>query len=176
MEQEAQQKPTPMRNLKVSKVTLNFGAGKDQQLLEKGTRLLEKVSGRLPVQIKTQKRIPGWGLRPGLPIGAKITIRGKQASEIIKRTLTAKENRLTLKNFDDNGNVSYGIPEYIEMSGMKYDPDIGMLGFEVAITIERPGYRIKKRRLRTSKPSKSHRISKEEAVEYMQKEYGVKIS
>jgi large subunit ribosomal protein L5 len=166
----------PMREIRISKVTLNFGAGKDQQLLEKGTRLLEKVSGKAPVQIKTNKRIPGWGLRPGLPIGAKITIRGKAAEELIKKTLTAKENRLTTKNFDNNGNVSFGVPEYIEITGMKYDPDIGMLGFEIAITIERPGFRVKTRRIRNSVISNKHKITKEESIEFMKQKFGVRIA
>jgi large subunit ribosomal protein L5 len=174
MEQE-ETKQNPMRELKVSKITLNFGAGKDQQLLEKGIRLLEKISGKPPVQVKTNKRIPGWGLRPGLPVGAKITIRGKEAEDIIRKTLTAKENRLTQRNFDNNGNVAFGVPEYIEISGMKYDPDIGMLGFEISITIERPGYRVKSRRLRMGKISKNHRVTKEDSIEFMKQKFGVKI-
>jgi len=173
--EKTEQKKNPMRELRVTKVTLNFGAGKDQQLLEKGTKLLEKVAGKPPLQVKTSKRIPGWGLRPGLPIGAKITIRGKAAEDLIKKTLTAKENRLSKKNFDNNGNLAFGIPEYIEISGMKYDPDIGMLGFEIAITIERPGYRVKNRRLKTGSISKKHRVTKEDSIEFMKEKFGVKI-
>ena len=165
----------PMRNLRISKVTLNFGAGKNQQLLEKGVKLLKKVSGVDPVTTVTQKRIPNWDLRPGLAIGAKITLRGKRAEEVLVQVLTAKEDGLTMKNFDNYGNLSFGVPEYIEMQGIKYDPEIGILGFEVSATIERPGFRITKRRIRTAKVPQKHRVTKEESVKFISEKFGVKI-
>ena len=165
----------PMRNLRIAKVTLNFGAGKNPQLLEKGSLLLERIAGKAPVQVVTQKRVPNWGLRPGLPIGAKITVRGAKADEIIRSALTAKEQTLTERNFDKEGNVAFGIPEYIEISGMKYDPDIGMLGFQLTITLERAGYRIKTRRLRPARVPHRHRVTKEEAMAFMKERFGVSI-
>lgn len=63
----------PMRNIRIEKVTLNIGAGKDQNKLDKARLLLKAITGIEPVKTVTQKRIPGWGLRPGLPIGCKIT-------------------------------------------------------------------------------------------------------
>lgn len=166
----------PMRELRVTKVTLNFGAGKNPQLLERGMLLLEKVSGKAPLQTITQKRIPNWNLRPGLPIGAKITLRGKEAQELLKLLLTAKHDGLSARNFDVNGNVSFGVPEYIEIDGMKYDPDIGMLGFEAAVTIERPGFRIKKRRLFPKKIPASHQVTKSEAIAFMTENYGITVN
>lgn len=172
----AQTTQNPMRALHISKLTLNFGAGKNPQLLERGMLLLEKVAGKPPVQTVTQKRIPNWNLRPGLPIGGKITLRGKQAQELLATVLTAKHDGLSARNFDNNGNVAFGVPEYIEISGMKYDPDIGMLGFEVAVTIERPGYRIKKRRLFPKKIPASHQVTKEDSIAFMTENYGITVN
>ena len=165
----------PMRKLRISKVTLNFGAGKNQQLLEKGVKLLKKVSGVDPVTTVTQKRIPNWDLRPGLAIGAKITLRGKKAEDVMRQALTAKEDGLTEKNFDNYGNVSFGVPEYIEIEGVKYDPEIGILGFEISATIERPGFRISKRRLRAHKVPQKHRVTKEESISFIKEKFGVNV-
>ena len=165
----------PMRALRISKITLNFGAGKNPQLLERGMLLLEKVAGKPPVQTKTQKRIPNWNLRPGLPIGAKITLRGKKAEDVLRTLLTAKHDGLSTRNFDANGNVSFGIPEYIEISGMKYDPEIGMLGFEVSVTIERPGFRIKRRRLFPTGIPTTHQVTKDESIAFMTETYGITV-
>ena len=52
-----------MRQLRVAKVTLNIGAGKSTEKLEKGLKLLKAVTGIPPVKTFTNKRIPSWGLR-----------------------------------------------------------------------------------------------------------------
>src|SRR3989344_4616619 len=118
----------PMTRVRIEKVTLNIGAGKDSAKLEKGMKLLKIITNKTPVKTVTQKRIPGWGIRPGLPIGCKVTLRGKKAIEILQRLFYAKENTLNEKQFDDNGNVSFGIPEYIDIKDIKYDPEIGVTG------------------------------------------------
>jgi len=65
----------PMKVIRIEKITLNIGAGKDQNRLDKAKILLKHVTGIEPVKTVTKKRIPNWGLRPGLPIGCKITLR-----------------------------------------------------------------------------------------------------
>ena len=165
----------PMRQIKVEKVTLNLGAGKDQQLLEKGMKLLEQLTGIPPVKTVTRKRIPTWGLRPGLPIGCKITLRGKQAQEIIPRLLSAKDNTLATKYYDGAGNISFGIPEYIDIEGSKYDPEIGIIGLQACISLGRAGYRVKRRRLRPGKVNKKHVISQDEAISFMADAFGTKV-
>jgi len=141
----------PMTRVRIEKVTLNIGAGKDSAKLEKGMKLLKIITNKTPVKTVTQKRIPGWGIRPGLPIGCKVTLRGKKAIEILQRLFYAKENTLNEKQFDDNGNVSFGIPEYIDIKDIKYDPEIGVTGLEVCVTLEKPGFRIKRRRQKKKK-------------------------
>jgi len=164
-----------MKEIRIEKVTLNIGAGKDSNKLEKGLKLLKNVTGIEPVKTFTNKRIPGWGLRPGLPIGCKITLRKEKAKEVLLRLLEAKSFVLDESQFDDNGNVAFGIPEYIDIKDVKYDPQIGIMGLEVCVTLDRPGFRIKKRKNKTSKVGKNHRISKEEAIEFMKKELKIKM-
>ncbi len=165
----------PMKQIRVEKVTLNIGAGKDTQLLNKGVKLLQDLTGIPPVKTVTNKRIPAWGLRPGLPIGAKITLRGKEAEEFIPRLLAAKEFKLEQRNYDDAGNISFGVPEYIDIEGAKYNPEIGIIGLQACITLTRPGYRVKKRRIRASPLDKHHIITKQEAIEFMAQSFKVRL-
>ncbi|MFH1511166.1 MAG: 50S ribosomal protein L5 [Candidatus Woesearchaeota archaeon] len=165
-----------MRTVRLEKITLNVGAGKEQKKLEKGIALLKSITGIQPLQTVAKKRIPSWGLRPGLPIGCKITMRKLQAHELLKRLLEAKDNKLMPTQFDDNGNIAFGIPEYIDIPGVKYEPEIGVMGFEVCVTLERPGYRIRKRRIMKRKIPTRHRVAKEDAMQFMQENYNVKVS
>ena len=65
--------------------------------------------------------------------------------------------------------------EYIDIPGVEYYPDIGIMGFEVSVTLNRPGYRVERRRLKRSKISKLHKVKREEAIEFMKNEFGVKV-
>jgi len=163
----------PMQQLRIEKVTLNIGAGTDQKKLEKGMKLLKNITGISPVRTFTSKRIPSWGLRPGLPIGCKLTIRKEKAKEILVRLLKAKDNRLKPEQVDKQGNISFGIHEYIDIPGVNYDPEIGVMGLEVCVSIEKPGYRIKRRKVRRGKIRKRHAVTKQETIEFMKKEFGV---
>ena len=165
----------PMQKTRLAKVTLNIGAGKDQTKLEKGIYLIKSITGIDPVKTITQKRIPSWGVRPGLPIGCKLTLRKEKAKEILKRLLVAKDNTLKLNNIDSCGNVSFGIEEYIDIPDVPYDPKIGVLGLQVCITLEKPGFRIKHRKVRGKKISKKHSVKQEDAVHFLEDEFEVKI-
>jgi large subunit ribosomal protein L5 len=164
-----------MRRISVEKVTLNIGAGKDTQLLNKGVKLLEQLTGVPPVKTVTHKRIPAWGLRPGLPIGCKITLRGKRAEALITRLLAAKSGKLEPRNYDENGNISFGIPEYIDIEGAKYDPEIGIIGLQACITLTRPGYRVKNRRIRAGTVHPRHVITKTEAIAFMAERFNTQL-
>ncbi len=164
-----------MKEIKIEKVTLNVGAGKDQKVLEKGLKLLKNLTGIAPVKTITNKRIQGWGLRPGLPIGCKITLRHDDAENLIPRILYAKDNVLAEECFDEHGNISFGIPEYVDIKDAKYDTEIGMMGLQASITLKRAGFRVKNRQIRPSKIPSNHRISKEEAIEFMKKKYSIRV-
>ena len=168
------EKKNQMRDIRVEKVTLNIGAGKSEETLKKGLKLLQKLSPQTPVKTVAKKRIPAWGLRPGLAIGCKVTVR-KDAEAFLKRLLAAKENALPATVFDDQGHFSFGIPEYIDIQGIDYDPELKIMGLEVAVTLARPGYRVKNRKIRPQKIGKTHRISKDEAIAFM-KGLGVEVA
>lgn len=153
------------REIRVEKVTLNVGVGKNEEAMKKALILLQKITGQTPVKTTTKKRIPGWGLRPGLTIGCKVTIRNK-AQDLLKRLLVAKGNTLSMRNFDALGNFSFGIHEYIDIPGMEYDPDLKIIGLEVAVTLERPGFRIKRRKIKTNGIGKNHMITEQDAMSF----------
>ena len=164
----------PMKNIKVAKVTLNIGSGKNEDLLKKGLILFGKLIPQTPVKTETHKRIPAWGLRPGLTIGCKVTVR-KDATKLLQRLLSSKGNKLSSRNFDRQGNFSFGIPEYIDVPGLPYDPDLKIFGFEAAVTLERPGYRVKSRKIHSRKIGKNHNITKENAIAFVEA-LGVEVS
>jgi len=164
-----------MREIRIEKITLNIGSGKDQTRLDKGINLLQSLTGIKPIKTFAKKRIPGWGLRPGLPIGCKLTLRKDAAVEMLAKLLKAVDNNLKPSQFDISGNIAFGIPEYIDIPGAKYDPSIGIMGLEVCVTLERPGFRIKRRRLRKRKISARHIITKEEAIKFMESKFNIKV-
>lgn len=164
-----------MREIKVEKVTLNIGVGGPGESLEKAKSLLNKISNMKPVETKAKKRIPGWGIRPGLSIGVKVTIRGKKAEELLIRLLEAKGNKLSPKNFDETGNLSFGIPEYLDIPKIEYDMNIGIIGLEVAVTLARPGYRIKSRSIKKRKIPKKHQITRNEAINFIKTKFNVNV-
>jgi large subunit ribosomal protein L5 len=164
-----------MREIRIEKVTLNMGAGEAGAKLEKYVNLLNKITGKKPVQMVSQKRIPSWSVRPGLAIGTKVTVRGKEAEELLKRLLAAVENTIKPSSFDKEGNFAFGIPEYIDIPGMEYIVEIGIVGLEVAVTLERPGFRIKRRKFNKKKIPIKHKITDKEAQEYLQNKFNIKI-
>ena len=163
-----------MRKIAIRKITLNVGAGKNEQMIGKAKVLFNKLSDGKPVATKTWKRIAGWGLRPGLEIGCKMTIR-QNTTELLKRLLEANDNEISGKKFDDHGNFSFGIAEYIDVPGLGYDPDLKLMGFDIAVTLERPGYRIKRRGIKRRKVGKKHRISKEDAINFIKETFQTTI-
>ena len=76
-------KENKMREIKLEKVILNIGGVGEK--LDKGVILLEKISGKKAIKVKATKRIPTWNVRPGLEVGTKITLRGEDALNILKK-------------------------------------------------------------------------------------------
>lgn len=172
----AEKKPISvvMRKIKLEKVTLNIGTGESGQKLEKAKKLMEKLTNKKIVITKTHNRTT-FGMAKGRPIGVKITLRKQDAAKFLKAAFHAVRNTLKAGNFDSTGNFSFGVDEYINMPIIKYDPEIGIMGLDVTVTLQRPGYRIKQRMNRPKKVGKKHTIKKEEAMEFVKKEWGIKI-
>lgn len=164
----------PMRKISLEKITINMGAGEAGPRLEKSQKILAKIAGKKVVVTKTHKRST-FGGGKNRPIGVMTTLRGEPARQLLERMLQAIEGRLKKSCFDRNGNFSFGIKEYIHIPGMKYDPEVGILGMDVAVTLTRPGYRVKERRIRPASIGSRHRITAEEAREWVGKEFKIKI-
>ena len=110
-----------------------------------------------------------------MPIGCKVTLRKKDAEEFLKKALWVRNNKLPEWSFDEEGNFSFGITEHTDFEGMKYDPEIGIFGMDICVTLERNGYRIKRRKLRKTKIPHRHRITREEAMEFMKSKFNVEV-
>ncbi|MBN1377004.1 50S ribosomal protein L5 [Candidatus Woesearchaeota archaeon] len=164
-----------MEAIKVDKVVLNIGVGKDPTKMEKAKQLLNYITQKQPVETITKKRIPTWSLRPGLPIGCKITLRGKDALGIIPKILSASENLLGESCFDKYGNISFGIPRYIDMDGVDYNVDIGLMGMQATIVLKRAGFRVERRKHMQGHIPLHHKINKEQAIKFMKTQFNVKI-
>jgi large subunit ribosomal protein L5 len=163
-----------MREIRLDKLTLNMGAGESGPKLEKSQKIMKKITGNAVMITKTSKRST-FGVAKGRPIGAMTTLRGQAARQLLEKLLQAVEGKLKKKSFDRNGNFSFGIKEYINIPGIKYDPEVGILGMDVCVTLRRPGYRVKDRMIRPAPVGSSHRIKPEEAQEWMKKEFGIKV-
>jgi len=164
----------PLRSIRVEKVTLNIGCGDDKNKLEKATKLLEYLTERKPLVTKSKRRST-FGVAKGRPIGVMVTLRGKAAEEFLKRALEGIEKKMKASQFDDQGNFSFGLKEYIDVPGVRYKHDIGMLGLDVVVTLERPGFRIKRRRIQQRKIPAKHKINKEETMEWVKKTFGAEV-
>jgi large subunit ribosomal protein L5 len=154
----------PTRKIRIEKVVFNVGGTAEQ--LEKGVKLLKIITGKTPAKMKSHKRIPAFGVRPKLEVGAVVTIR-KDADKVLKRMLTAIDNKLRKKQISVN-NFSFGIKEYIEIPSMEYQRDIGMLGLDVTVVFKRAGRRVGIRKIKTGKVSPRQKITREEIIKFME--------
>jgi len=164
-----------MNQVRLEKITLNVGTGEAGEKLEKRIKILQQLSGKKVVKTLAKKRIPTWNVRPGMEIGAKVTLRGKNALETLKKLLKAKNNKLNPKNFDASGNFSFGIHEYIDVSELKYDPKLGIFGFDVCVTLTKPGKRVERRKIKKTSVGKKQKITKQESMEFAKKQLGVDV-
>lgn len=164
-----------MQQIRIGKVTINMGIGAPGDEMERAQAILEKLVGTRGVQTKAKVRLPTWEIRPGLPIGVKATLRKKKAADFLKTCLAAKENHLRIGNFDNRGNFGFGIHEYIDLPGIKYDPKLGIRGFDVLVSLERPGYRVSRRKLKKRGIGLKHVVSKNEAIAFISGQFGVNI-
>jgi len=162
-----------MQEIRIEKITLNIGVGEAGDKLDKAVSLLKEISRAKPVKTKTMKRVPTWNIRPKLVIGTKVTLRGKKAEDVLRRLLKSVNNKIHIKKFDEYGNFSFGIKEYINIPEVEYHPEIGIIGLEAAVTLERPGFRIKRRVLKKSRIGKKHIITKENAMDFIRNKFNI---
>ncbi len=168
-------KKNPMLKPKIAKVTVNIGVGESGERLRKAMKVLEMLTGQKPIPRRAKRTIKEFGIHRGENIAVMVTLRGQKAIEFLRKALEAVGWRLKASSFDSFGNFAFGIKEHISIPGVKYDPEIGIFGMDVCVTIERPGFRVMRRKRARSSVPLRHRVRREEAMEFMIKEFGVTI-
>lgn len=165
----------PMLKPRIAKVVVNIGVGESGERLQKAARVLEMLTGQKPSIRRAKKTIRDFGIRKGEPIGVMVTLRREKAMEFLKRALHAVGYKLKASQFDVFGNVSFGIKEHTLLPGVRYDPELGVFGMDVAITIERPGYRVARRRRARRPIPRRHRVTPEESMVLLNELLGVVV-
>ena len=160
-----------MREIKLDKIVLNVGGVAEK--LEKGVILLEKISGKKAVKVKATKRIPTWNVRPGLEVGTKVTLRGKEAIELVKTLLPAIDNTLKEKQIQPNC-FSFGIHEYIEIPGVEYIREVGIMGFEVTVVFSRAGKSVENKKIKRGK-ARRLTVTRKEIEDYLITKFNTEI-
>ncbi len=164
-----------MRQLSVDKVVVNIGVGEAGERLVKAEKVLEMVTGQKPVETISKTVNRDLGIRVGMPLGCKVTLRGETAEEFIRKALSIREHRVPVYSFDKEGNMSFGISDYTDFEGMKYDPEIGIFGMDVSVVLKRPGKRVALRPLLSRRIPKSHRVDRAEAIQFMKDKFEVQV-
>lgn len=166
----------PMLRPRIEKIIVNMSVGKSGEPLEKAATILQQLTGQKPCKRKAKKSIRDFGIRKGEPMACIVTLRNDKAREFIKRALQAVENKVSKRSFDKQGNFSFGIKEHIDIPGTKYVPELGIHGMDVAVTLSRKGQRVKYRHKAESRVGVKHRLTPEEAIEFVQDEFGIQVT
>jgi len=165
----------PMLKPRIEKVVVNLNVGKSGEPLEKASKVLKELTNQMPVKKKAKKTIRDFGVRQGEPIACVVTLRKEKAIDFLKKVLPVVDNKISRASFDKQGNFAFGIKEHIEIAGVKYDPDVGIFGMDVCVSMSRPGYRVKTRRKSKAQLGSKHVLTPEESVVFVKETLGVEI-
>jgi large subunit ribosomal protein L5 len=128
---------------RLQKITLNMGVGEaktDAKLLDSAIDELTTIAGQRAQVRKARKSIASFKLREGMPVGARVTLRGDRMWEFLDRLVSIALPRirdfrgLSPRSMDGRGNFSLGIREQIIFPEIDYDQIAGIRGLDVAIT------------------------------------------
>jgi large subunit ribosomal protein L5 len=165
----------PMLQPKIEKVVVNLNVGKSGEPLEKAFKVLHEITGQMPVKKNAKTSIRDFGIRKGEPIACVVTLRRQPAINFLKKVLPVIDNKISRSSFDQQGNFAFGLKEHIEIPGVKYDPDVGIFGMDICVTINRPGDRVNDRRKRKAKVGRKHILTPEESILFTKQTLGVEI-
>ena len=160
-------KENPMREIVLDKVVINLGIGESGERHKKAYSLLEELVNQKPAVTYAKMTIKNFGIRKGEAIGLKVTLRGEKALKFLKDALSVKEYRLSRKSIGD-GYFAFGIAEHIDLPGVDYDPDVGIFGMDVCVSLIRRGYRVARRRRKRAKIPASHRVTKDDTIRWLE--------
>ena len=171
---ESEQKKT-LFSPKIEKVTINIGVGEAGERLKKAETVLQNITKHKPIQTLSKTTNKDWGIRKQMPIGCKVTLRGKEAQEFLKDALSTRQNKMSDYSFDDQGNLAFGIPDHTIFKSQKYDPSIGIFGMDICITMHKPGFRVKHRRVAPGKIPNRHKVKREETMKFFSEKFNVEV-
>jgi large subunit ribosomal protein L5 len=162
-----------MREIEIEKIVFNCG-GLDEKLA-RSVKLIEKITSKKAVKVRSRKRIPAFGISPNKESGCKTTIRNpEEIKTLLKRCFVAVDNKILEKSIVEN-QTSIGIPEYIEVPGLEYDREIGILGFQVTIVFKRNGKRVAIKKIKKGKYPKRQDVTKQEIIDYLIKNFNLEV-
>ncbi|MEM2111464.1 MAG: 50S ribosomal protein L5 [Candidatus Bathyarchaeia archaeon] len=165
----------PMLRPRIEKVVVNVSVGKSGEPLERAMKIIEGLTGQKPCMRRAKKTIRDFGIRKKEPIACLVTLRKERAQSFLKKALSAVDNKIPEKSFDEHGNFSFGIKEHIDIPGTKYSPELGIIGMNVSVTLSRPGQRIKLRHIGKSEIGPKHLLTRDEAVQFVKDELGIQV-
>ena len=129
-----------MQAPKVEKIVVNMGVGEavsNAKALDKAVEELQIITGQKPLITKAKKSIAGFRLREGMPIGAKVTLRGERMYEFLDKLVTVSLPRVrdfrgvNPNAFDGRGNYALGIKEQLIFPEIEYDQVDKVRGMDV---------------------------------------------
>jgi large subunit ribosomal protein L5 len=127
---------------RLEKIVINMGVGKATQqpsLIEGAVKDLEVITGQKPVVTRARTSIAAFKLREGMPIGAKVTLRGDRAWEFLDRLIALAIPRirdfrgLSPRSFDGHGNYTFGVTEQLIFPEVDYDRIDTTRGMDITI-------------------------------------------
>ncbi|MCI1283884.1 50S ribosomal protein L5 [Lacticaseibacillus songhuajiangensis] len=131
-----------MQTPKIDKIVLNMGVGdatQNAKLLDEAVEELKQISGQQPLITKAKKSIAGFRLREGMPIGAKVTLRGERMYDFLDKLINVSLPRvrdfrgISSKSFDGRGNYTLGVREQLIFPEIDYDKVNRVRGLDVVI-------------------------------------------
>ena len=170
---EQKQTDNPMTKPTLDKVTVHISVGEGGQKLINAENIVKTLTGQATVRTSAKKTQPIFGIRKGQAIGCKTTLRRERASAFLRSSLETRQNFVHEFQFDDTGNVSFGIVDHTDFPGMTYDTQIGIFGMDVIVSLKKPGYRVARRRAAQRRVPIGHRVTREQAISFLHNNYNV---
>ncbi|AOM84547.1 50S ribosomal protein L5 [Salisediminibacterium beveridgei] len=126
----------------VEKIVVNMGVGdavQNSKVLDKAVEELAQITGQKPLITKAKKSIAGFKLREGMPIGAKVTLRGQRMYDFLDKLISVSLPRVrdfrgvSNKAFDGRGNYTMGVKEQLIFPEINYDNVDQVRGMDIVI-------------------------------------------
>lgn len=168
-------KSRKMMEPRVEKLVVNIGVGEAGEKLAKAEKVLMMITKHKAIRTISKTTNKDLGIRWGMPLGCKVTLRKKAAEEFLKQAFYVKDNKIASYSFDPNGNFSFGITDFTDFPGQKYNPEIGIFGMDVSVVVARPGRRVSIRDRAPRKIPHSHRLTRKETIDWLKKRFGVEV-